>query len=244
MSGNSRSKTFSWKCCIFMYQSIVIPINNLTRRLGRIVAEESVGPVWETSRKAHNTRGGIVGDIAVTRNLEPTALFIGLSAGNGGGRQPGRIVQTRKRSEAEQAGRWMLVLVGACDSSSRERAAPPDTIAEHLRSDPRWLTQEGPTTSSNPPPTHSFAQLATLRETVPRKDLLRSSLPSCLAPFHARALRFLPSSSISLRDGLESPYPEACTAAKGTTRHRSRASARGGDRQRRRVLSTSLEKEI
>lgn len=87
--------------------------------------------------KKSRDASGVVGNAAVTRNLEPTALFIGLSAGNGGGRQPGRIVQTRKRSEAEKAGRWMLVLVGACDSSSRERAAPPDTIAEHLRSDPR-----------------------------------------------------------------------------------------------------------
>lgn len=65
-----------------------------------------LGPESRSLRNAtkiHGDSGGIVSNIAVTRNLEPTALFIGLSAGNGGGRQPGRIVQTRKRSEAEQA---------------------------------------------------------------------------------------------------------------------------------------------
>ena len=46
----------------------------------------------------------------------------------------------------------MVVLVGACDSSSRERAAPPDTTAEHLRSDPRWLPARGPLEPARVPP--------------------------------------------------------------------------------------------
>lgn len=81
----------------FTHQSkSCLPVNNLAWPAKSW--SKSVGPVSETPRKA----GGIVGNAAVTRNLEPTALFIGLSAGNGGGRQPGRIVQTRKRSEAEK----------------------------------------------------------------------------------------------------------------------------------------------
>jgi len=153
---STKHRIFLKKSCVF-YAPVKIsflPVNNLAWPTK--TWSKSVDPFYKTSRKAAKwNTDRIIGNAAVTRNLEPTALFIGLSAGNGGGRQPGRIVQTRKRSEAEKAGRWMLVLVGACDSSSRERAAPPDTIAEHLRSDPRWLTREGLTTRSSPPPTHS-----------------------------------------------------------------------------------------
>lgn len=65
--------------------------------------------------------------------------------GRGGGISVWRPVERRADERSGELvrvlglWRWMLVLVGACDSSSRERAAPPDTTAEHLRSDPRWL---------------------------------------------------------------------------------------------------------
>lgn len=134
-NGPFPTNTYFFQCCI-IYASVEISCLLIILRDQR----KSDRNLLVRSVKRHEKprdAGGIVGNAAVTRNLEPTALFIGLSTGNGGGRQPGRIVQTRKRSEAEKAGRWMLVLVGACDSSSRERAAPPDTIAEHLRSDPR-----------------------------------------------------------------------------------------------------------
>lgn len=130
----------------------------------------------------------------------------------------------------------MLVLVGACDSSSRERAAPPDTIAEHLRSDPRWLTREGPsTTSSNPPPTQSPnhpTRRGPTRGSSPSFPLWQASIS------RAYSALFLPSPCS--RNGLESPYPGARApprAPRSTVRGHP---IEGGDRQRRRAFSTSL----
>lgn len=56
------------------------------------------------------------------------------------GAQSGRATETSSGPKVDDG----VVLVGACDSSSRERTAPPDTTAEHLRSDPRWLSLLAP----------------------------------------------------------------------------------------------------
>lgn len=131
----------------------------------------------------------------------------------------------------------MLVLVGACDSSSRERAAPPDTIAEHLRSDPRWLTREGLTTSSSPPPTHPFVQPPTYPPHERRSHVRILSFPPSLFSslflrrpgahlvhfsLFSQNLLFL---SVSVRilaaKRTRVTLPWGPHAAKGTARHRS-----------------------